>query len=195
MSAHPAHVLIGQGRLSEHASLLQKPFGSGALIRRVADLLADAKGSSSALLAPGYAPANRGASASPPQPRGTVLVLEDEPSARTAICEYLRDIGWTVIEAAGAEEAILGAQSQPIDVLLADYRLPGATGDVIARRVLDLHPDSSVVYMSGFPELDLDPPGPVLAKPLDLDEVGEAVQAARAVGEGPVLECPDPAAK
>jgi DNA-binding NtrC family response regulator len=124
-----------------------------------------------------------------------VLVLEDEPSARTAICEYLRDIGWTVIEAPGAEEAILGAQSQPIHVLLADYRLPGETGDVIARRVLDLHPECSVVYMSGFPELDLDPPGPILAKPLDLDEVGEAVQAARAVRGEAASKRADSAAK
>lgn len=38
--------------------------------------------------------------------RQTILVVEDEYLIRINIAEYLRDCGWSVIEAATADEAV-----------------------------------------------------------------------------------------
>jgi CheY-like chemotaxis protein len=58
----------------------------------------------------------------------TVLVVEDEVLLRLSIAAYLRDCGYTVIEAADADEAVL-VLKQPdldIDVLFTDVEMPGA---------------------------------------------------------------------
>jgi len=58
----------------------------------------------------------------------TVLVVEDEVLLRLSIAAYLRDCGYTVIEAADADEAML-VLKQPdldVDVLFTDVEMPGA---------------------------------------------------------------------
>jgi CheY-like chemotaxis protein len=58
----------------------------------------------------------------------TVLVVEDEVLLRLSIAAYLRDCGYSVIEAADADEAVL-VLKQPdldIDVLFTDIEMPGA---------------------------------------------------------------------
>lgn len=175
MSAHPLDVLIDQGRLSERSRVLQKPFGSIELLNRVARLLSDKR---SAREAPEPVVARSEAAPRSDGARGTVLVVDDEPLARSVICDYLRDLGWTVREASDPEQALAIAHDEAIRVLLTDHRLPLMTGDALARRVKELHPGSVVVYMSGFCELDLDPPGLILTKPLDLEDVAAAVESA-----------------
>ena len=60
----------------------------------------------------------------PRQP--TVLVVEDEMLIRSAVAEYLRKLGYTVVEAADAAEAVaVFSSGEPIDVVLCDVELPG----------------------------------------------------------------------
>jgi len=55
-----------------------------------------------------------------------VLVVEDEILIRAAVAEYLRISGYTVVEAAGATEAIaVFVSGEPIDVVMCDVDLPG----------------------------------------------------------------------
>jgi CheY-like chemotaxis protein len=57
----------------------------------------------------------------------TVLVVEDEILIRAAVAEYLRKLGFTVIEAADAAEAMaVFVSGEPIDVVLSDIHLPGS---------------------------------------------------------------------
>jgi DNA-binding NtrC family response regulator len=63
-----------------------------------------------------------------PNTSETVLVVEDEVLLRLSIAAYLRDCGYTVIEAADADEAVL-VLKQPdleIGVLFSDIEMPGA---------------------------------------------------------------------
>jgi CheY-like chemotaxis protein len=60
----------------------------------------------------------------PRQP--TVLVVEDEMLIRSAVAEYLRKLGYRVVEAADAAEAVaVFSSGEPIDVVLCDVELPG----------------------------------------------------------------------
>jgi DNA-binding response OmpR family regulator len=55
-----------------------------------------------------------------------VLLVEDEILLRAAVAEYLRKLGYAVVEAADAPEAIAAFSSgEPIDVVLCDVDLPG----------------------------------------------------------------------
>jgi response regulator RpfG family c-di-GMP phosphodiesterase len=42
------------------------------------------------------------------------------------------------------------AQSQSLDLLLTDMVLPGIGGSEIAARIHDIHPQSKVLYTSGY---------------------------------------------
>jgi DNA-binding response OmpR family regulator len=55
-----------------------------------------------------------------------VLLVEDEILIRTAVAEYLRKLGYVVIEAGDAAEAIaVFSSDEPIDVVMCDVDLPG----------------------------------------------------------------------
>jgi PAS domain S-box-containing protein len=82
----------------------------------------------------------------------TVLLVEDEPALRELVEETLGEGGYTVIAASRADEALerAAAHPGPIDLLLTDVIMPGISGPVLARRLLDLRPDTRVVFMSGY---------------------------------------------
>jgi CheY-like chemotaxis protein len=107
-----------------------------------------------------YLPVAAGAPEPSPPPvdaqalRGTetVLVLEDQMDVRGVIEKTLSRYGYTVIAAADGPEAIAIAAEhlRPIDLLLTDVILPGASGRDIATQVVATHPSLRVLYMSGY---------------------------------------------
>ncbi len=102
--------------------------------------------------------------------RGAILVVEDMASARLAIADYLQGEGWRVATAGNGGDALalMAAGGCHYDVLLVDYSLPDMKGDALAAHAQAIRPDIAVAYMSGYSTLRLDPPGPLLTKPLDL---------------------------
>ncbi len=105
----------------------------------------------------------------------TVLVVEDDVLIRSVIAAYLRDCGYRVIEAAGADEAmvVLERGEARVDVLFTDVEMPGEVdGFALARWVRDRRPDVEVV-MGGTPgraadaAADLCEEGPHQAKPYE----------------------------
>jgi PAS domain S-box-containing protein len=152
MSAHAAEQLVARALLEPGIAVLQKPFEPEVLLERIEVVIA-----------------------ARPRPRA-VLVVEDNSSARMAIEGHLEDLGWTVLGAASGAEAIELAGDAEISALLTDYSLPDMTGDEIARLLRSRRPDIRVIYMSGYSELEVDPPGPVLVKPLDLDVIAETLE-------------------
>ncbi|MFA5908841.1 MAG: response regulator [Vicinamibacterales bacterium] len=80
-----------------------------------------------------------------------VLVVDDSPG----LCEMARRLlerqGYTVRVAADAAEALQQFEKQPpIDVLLTDVVMPGASGQELTRQLLERHPALRVIYMSGY---------------------------------------------
>jgi PAS domain S-box-containing protein len=89
-----------------------------------------------------------------PAPGGTetVLVAEDLAPLRSLIGRILRSAGYTVLEAAGAEEAFaqgLG-EAAPIHCLLTDVIMPQMSGRELADRLLRERPGLAVIFMSGY---------------------------------------------
>ena len=75
------------------------------------------------------------------QPK-TVLVVDDLPLERFLLCEYLRERGFEVLQAATGEEAIGRLETgQRVDIVLSDIHLQGSLdGYALARWVRDHRP-------------------------------------------------------
>ena len=81
-----------------------------------------------------------------------VLVIEDEPAMREVTRRILAENGYQVTAVAGGKEALAALTHRlgHIDLLLTDVIMPQMQGKEVAAKVLALHPDTRVVFMSGY---------------------------------------------
>jgi CheY-like chemotaxis protein len=106
-----------------------------------------------------------------PEPRFSVLIVEDEAMIRMMVADMLEDIGYHVAgEAASIEEAMQLARSAQFDVAVLDVNLNGKSiepvADVIDSRKLPLI-FASGYGVSGLPEKFRD--RPALQKPFQME--------------------------
>ncbi len=82
----------------------------------------------------------------------TVLVVEDDMMVRMPIAEYLRDCGYTVLEAGDAAEAIATVDSSgPVSLVFSDVRMPGSMdGFGLAHWLRTRYPDLPIILTSGY---------------------------------------------
>jgi len=81
----------------------------------------------------------------------TVLVVEDEPGVREHSAELLRELGYTVIEAEDAQDALRKLERTPaIDLLFTDIGLPGMNGRQLVEEALRRRPQLKVLYTTGY---------------------------------------------
>jgi DNA-binding response OmpR family regulator len=82
----------------------------------------------------------------------TILVVEDEDSLRAVVADTLRANGYVVLEAHDGKAGIEFAArfDAPIDLLVTDVILPGATGREVASRLSADRPKMKVIFMSGY---------------------------------------------
>jgi PAS domain S-box-containing protein len=82
----------------------------------------------------------------------TILLVEDAEGVRELARESLERRGYAVLVASSPAEAleILQRHGRPIDLLLTDVVLPGMSGSELAARLLPFHPETKVLYMSGY---------------------------------------------
>ena len=81
---------------------------------------------------------------------GCILVVDDEKSLRWSLAEGLREDGYEVLEAEDGTECFAALDSQPVDVVLLDLKLPGEDGLIILQRIKDKYPDVTVVMMTAY---------------------------------------------
>jgi CheY-like chemotaxis protein len=103
----------------------------------------------------------------------TVLLAEDEESVRLFTRTILERSGYRVIDATNPLAALDTARRYegPIDLLLTDVVMPGASGTDLYRRLRATRPALKVLYMSGYTDDSvvrrgvLDKGAPFLQKP------------------------------
>jgi len=79
-----------------------------------------------------------------------LLLVDDERAVREACRDVAEGLGFKAFTAASAEEAYRLLDSQNIDVVLLDLRLPGANGIDALLELRERRPDLVVVVMTGF---------------------------------------------
>ena len=82
----------------------------------------------------------------------TILVLEDDEMVRVSVCKLLRQLGYQVIEADGAERCcqLAASHPSPIDLFLTDVVMPDLNGKQVFERLTPLREGLKVLYMSGY---------------------------------------------
>jgi two-component system, cell cycle sensor histidine kinase and response regulator CckA len=82
----------------------------------------------------------------------TILIVEDEPMILRISVTMLRKLGYTVLSASNAEEAVQIAQARdaPIDLLLTDVVMPATNGRELADRLRRSRPGLRCLFMSGY---------------------------------------------
>jgi CheY-like chemotaxis protein len=80
-----------------------------------------------------------------------ILVVEDNEDVRAHTVMTLNELGYEVLEAANATEAldILRTETH-IDLLFTDVVLPGKSGRVIADEAVNLRPQLKVLFATGY---------------------------------------------
>ncbi len=97
-------------------------------------------------------PKNRAATTNQVEPSGeTILLAEDQPGVRALAARFLRQHGFTVLEATNGEEAmqISSEHTGAIHLLLTDLTMPGLSGRELANHLDARRPEMKVILMSG----------------------------------------------
>jgi signal transduction histidine kinase len=86
---------------------------------------------------------------------GTVLLVDDEDLVRASTADMLTDLGYRVVEAQTAEEAMRKMDEElHVDLLVTDHLMPGMTGAELARTAGRKRPDLPVLLISGYAEAE-----------------------------------------
>jgi CheY-like chemotaxis protein len=115
----------------------------------------------------------------------TILFTEDEGAIRDMVAAFLSDLGYRVLAAADATDALrVLDEHHEIALLLTDVTLPGlTTGFALAEQVHRKHPAIKIIYTTGHVR-EIDWPGwdrllgTLLMKPYRLRDLRRHVEAA-----------------
>jgi CheY-like chemotaxis protein len=116
-----------------------------------------------------------------------ILVIDDDRGVREGVATFLRRLGHEVLEASDGVRGFEALRSQPFDLVITDLNMPDMDGIEVIDRLRESTNGCPVIAMSGgglfAKELLLENAemlGAVstLAKPFELEELRDAVQAA-----------------
>ena len=111
--------------------------------------------------------------------RGVALLVDDEELVRMSTADMLIDLGFEVVEAGTAEEALqlLETGTMP-NLLITDHLMPGMNGAELARAARAISPTLPILIVSGYAEVDgVAPDLPRLTKPFRNAELAESISA------------------
>jgi CheY-like chemotaxis protein len=84
---------------------------------------------------------------------GRVLLVDDEELVRATTSDMLTELGYAVVQAGSAEDALRLLDSSPaVDLLVTDHLMPGMTGTELAQVVRSRRPEMPVLLVSGYAE-------------------------------------------
>lgn len=115
---------------------------------------------------------------------GTALLVDDEDLVRTSTADMLADLGYAVVEAGSAEEALRLFEGGLVpELLVTDHLMPGLSGAELVRRIAATRPLKALI-VSGYADVEgIAPDLPRLVKPFRQIELARAI-AALAINDG-----------
>ncbi len=117
------------------------------------------------------------------KPVGAVLVVDDDEDYANSVRDVLEQHGCVVNTASSGEECLELLESDSIQVVLLDMRLPGMSGREVVSRLRREGFETPVVILTAYRDeerTDLDALGvlAVVDKPVDVDDLVKLVQTA-----------------
>lgn len=81
---------------------------------------------------------------SPPR----IMIVDDDEALRSLLVSTLPADGYELVEASSGSEAIELLRTEPPDLVLLDWKLPGSSGAEVLAELKKLHPNVPVVILT-----------------------------------------------
>jgi two-component system response regulator HydG len=113
-----------------------------------------------------------------------ILVVDDEPSARSGLEKLLVQDGYTVSAASDGPAALAIASETPADVVVTDLKMPKMDGVMLLSRLREQDPDLPVIVVTAFGDVGSAVTAmragaaDYLTKPVDFDALLVAIERA-----------------
>jgi CheY-like chemotaxis protein len=116
-----------------------------------------------------------------------MLVVDDEPMVREAMCQLLEHCGYEVEAAEGGQAALARLAQREFDLVITDFSMPGMPGDQLVIHIRERRPAQRVIMATGFvdeykvfgqPAAHVDA---LLLKPFTFQELKDAIERVLAV--------------
>jgi DNA-binding NtrC family response regulator len=80
----------------------------------------------------------------------SILVVDDDVAMRDMVVSLLREAGFDVVVAMGADDALAALRVRYIGAVLSDIRMPGKSGFDFLREARGVSPSTPVILMTSF---------------------------------------------
>ena len=88
------------------------------------------------------------------EPRGTILVVEDDDLQRELISENLRQEGYQVLEARTSREALDRVSQNPVEIAVVDYKLGEESGLELIKELKRRNPLITPIMVTAFASIE-----------------------------------------
>jgi CheY-like chemotaxis protein len=116
----------------------------------------------------------------------TILLIDDDNAVREVTRALLHELGYRVLEAGSGGAALDLIEREPgIDLMIADFAMPGMNGAEVARLARARRPGMPVLFVTGFADrtaLAGIGEAEIISKPFIDDELADKVRLALAEG-------------
>jgi CheY-like chemotaxis protein len=174
-SGYTENSIVHGGRLDPGVELLSKPYGREELARKIRHVLNNKRHRIESTPRVASAAASEGIGT-----KGQILLVEDDALIRMASAEMVQELGYGVVEAASAEEALCFLQDREVDVVVTDLGLPGVSGEEFCRMLKANWPQIGIVFATGrtqSPSLGDMSRTALLLKPFGVEELKTALSS------------------
>ena len=89
----------------------------------------------------------------PAKVSGTLLFVDDEQNILSALRRLFRPAGYNICVAASAAEGLQILESQHIDLVVSDMRMPQMDGAEFLKRVAEMWPNTVRILLTGYADL------------------------------------------
>jgi len=106
-----------------------------------------------------------------------ILVIDDEVAQRDVLTGYLKKKGYKVFSASSGKEGIEIARTNPVDIILSDFKMPDLSGLDVLEQVKKINPEISFVIVTAYGTVENAVKAmrlgafDYISKPVDLDEL------------------------
>jgi DNA-binding NtrC family response regulator len=118
------------------------------------------------------------------EPKGRLLIVDDELSVRDSLGKWFREEGFDVGTADSANEALLRLAERKWDIALLDIKMRGTDGIELQKRIHESEPEVICIMMTGYASVETaiaalkNGAYDYVTKPLDPDEIAHLVNKA-----------------
>jgi two-component system response regulator HydG len=89
-----------------------------------------------------------------PEPKGRILVVDDQTNMRATTALLLRAEGFVVDEAAGGEQALAVLAEKSVDLMLTDLKMEPMDGLALLKRAMETSPHTQVILMTAYGSIE-----------------------------------------